>query len=149
MLTKKSRYNLTTFTMIDILEIDNGVYVLAEKGEDVLSSDCISYGVTRADRRRLMDSLLALSYKILFGRSENDLIQSGVLKKLDRQHKTKRYDVWEVRDEGSHCRLIFLRLHPNMYIVSAVNKGHGSLTQAINRGIKRWELYLKTLKKLV
>lgn len=63
---KKSRYTLTTFTMIDILEIDNGVYVLAEKG-----------------------------------------------------------------------------------IVSAVNKGHGSLTQAINRGIKRWELYLKTLKKLV
>lgn len=133
--------------MIGILNIEGGLYVLSENGLDILSSDCVRFGITRNDKKFLLNKLKIFQVFLQQNETTDEFIRLGIIKKLTKQWKAVKYNLWEARDEGSHGRVIFCMLKPDMVIISAVNKVESSLSQAINRGVKRWELYLKTSKK--
>lgn len=129
--------------MFGIIEIEEILWVLTENGRNVLLEDCQKFGISRTDRFFILGLLYSIVEAIRLGDPLESFIEDGVLKKLDRQPKVQTADVWEIRDTGRQTRLIFVRDKMDSIIVSAVSKLHGSLSQAINRGVNRWTNYLK------
>lgn len=133
--------------MVDILQIQKGVWVLEEEGQSVLVKDSVRYGITKAERKNLLQILSIVAEKLELGESLEPLIGQEFIKKLTRQEKTKFENIWEVRDPGINTRIIFIIEEPDSTIVAAVDKSQGSLSQAINRGVNRWREFLKTKEK--
>lgn len=142
-----STYILTLLSMIDLMKYKLGIYVLAENGQNVFLKDCIAFGIGSQTRkfieRILKETVLCIQNRMGFDR----LIKANLLKRLDRQSKAKKYDLWEIREPGG-SRLIFMLQDPDTIILSAVHKGRGNLSNAVNRGVNRWLNYQKTLKQL-
>lgn len=132
--------------MIDILKVEEGLWVLEEEGQNVLLKDCLQFGVGKSERKHLLRILLVMVEKLRSGEMFDPLIQQGWIKKLTRQEKTFFENVWEARDPGSHARVIFVIKDPETVIVAAVDKMKSSLSQAVNRGINRWRKYLKSIE---
>lgn len=133
--------------MIDIIQIENGIWVLEEDGQNVLLADCLKFGIKRQDRKSLMRTLGVASRLLKTGKGLEGLVGQNVLKKLDRQKEASNIGIWEVRADGKRERIVFVLKEPDTIVVSAVEKGKGSLSQAINRGIKRWTTFLKEDEK--
>lgn len=133
--------------MIDILNIENGIWVLVEDGYNVLLSDSAKFGINKQERKQLFRLLLVIAERLTKGESLEPLIKAEMIKKLTRQEKTIFENVWEVRNLSGGGRIIFVRRDPDSIIVSAVVKVHGSLSQAVNRGVNRWRKFLRENEK--
>ncbi|MDO8518663.1 MAG: hypothetical protein Q7T11_00685 [Deltaproteobacteria bacterium] len=133
--------------MIAILQIENGIWALEEDGRNVLLADCLRFGIKKQDRTSLMNILTAAVGLLREGKNFDVLIRKNQIKKLDREKEAVKENIWEVRSEGWGGRIVFVLKDPDTIIVSAVDKGKGSLSQAINRGIKRWKQFLKEQEK--
>lgn len=133
--------------MYDKLYIEDSLWVLEEDGKNVLLKDSQANGVSKSERKRLFILFLGAAQAIRDGESLDPYLYSGCLKCLDRQEKAVRSNLWEIRDEGSGTRLIFVREDPDTIIVAAVSKRCGNLSQAVHRGANRWAKYKKETKK--
>lgn len=124
----------------NIIRYYENIYSLTNLGHSVLDLDCVKYGVDKIQRRSLVRILRSIAKEIKQGFSINDYIEMGFLKKLVRDVGDQN-NVWEVRDEGHHCRLIFLIDKKKIIILSVANKLNQNLSQAIKRGLKRWKKF--------
>jgi hypothetical protein len=129
--------------VINILEVESGIWILEEEGQNVLLKDCQRFGIGKETRKALMDIMSLTATYLAKGESLEPLIELGLLKKLQRQESAVQTDLWEARLVGRGGRLLFVMKRPDSIIVSAVDKNKGSLSQAINRGVKRWREFLK------
>jgi len=128
--------------MIDILQIDEGLWVLEEDGQNVALKDCVKFEITKTKRKDLFLVVVMVAKRLQKRVSLDSLVEQGLVKKLDRQKSVALADVWEARSPGGG-RIIFMIKDPDTIVISAVHKGHGSLTQAVDRGMGRWRRYLK------
>ncbi len=133
--------------MIDIIEVKPGIWVLEEDGQNVLLKDCQQFEIGKQERKTLFQSLEFLAKALQEGRSYAPLIEQCLLKKLQRQKEALELNLWEVRAEGRGERIIFAMREPNLIIVAAVHKSKGGMSQAVNRGVKRWKRFLKGKEK--
>lgn len=133
--------------MYEIKEHSRGLWVLEEEGQNVLLKDCLKFGLEKAERIWLFQTLQDFVGEIQEGRAIEDFIDQGLVKRLDRQKETEGFDLWEVRDPGRAGRIIFIRKDPDVIIIAAVDKGRFSHGQAIRRGVRRWKNYLKECVK--
>lgn len=134
--------------MIDILYVEDAIWVLEEKGKNVFLQDCLENEIKREDRLVLLDLIRDFSLAIQGDdRLLNGLIKSGFVKKLDKQPKALHYDLWEIRSDGKPQRVILVKINPQLVIVAAVDKSKKSQKNAINRGVNRWKEFLKKEKK--
>lgn len=133
--------------MITLSFIEEGIWVLEENGRNVLLKDAVQFGISKLERKFLYQQLSVTARLLKSGDDLAYLIKEGILKPLDRNLKAKKHHLWEIRDVGRGGRLIFVMLKPDTVIVSAVSKRKDSLSQAIHRGINRWEGYLKKPKE--
>lgn len=130
--------------MIDLIYLEPGIASLTENGISVLSKDSIKFAISRRQSRFLRRIIKSFSVCMQYGFGYENLLQDGFIKKLERQSEARQFNLWEAREpEGS--RVIFRIEKPNTIIVSAVQKGSGNLTRAINRGINRWQSFLKQI----
>lgn len=129
--------------MIDILEIEQGLWVLEEDGRNVLLKDCERFGITRQDRKSLLNTLSVVVGLLAERERLDPLVHQGFLKRLIRQQGAYDDDVWEVRSDGSSGRVVFVMRAPDAVIVAAVDKRRGCLSNAVNRGVKRWKKFTR------
>lgn len=134
-------------SMIDILQVEDGIWVLQEDGLNVLLADCQKFGITKAERKGLLLFLREVVQALRQGENVQELVDRRVLKKLERQSKASEENLWEVRADSGSARILFMMMDPDAVIVSAVHKSRGSLRQAVNRGVNRWRNFLKTRGK--
>lgn len=133
--------------MVDIIESENGIWSLVEDGQNVLFRDCVCFGISKRERKSLFAILRETTDLLIEGGSLEPLMKKGVLKQLTRQLEAVRENLWEIRSDGKGARLVFVLQNPRTIIISAVDKGKGSLSQAVQRGVKRWKTFLKTERK--
>ena len=133
--------------MIELLLIEEQIGVLEEDGKNVLFADCVEFKVSKEERHFLFRKLMVLVCLLKAGTDLTPMIEEGYLAPLDQDPRCKKYNLWEIRDPGRGGRLFFVMDKPDAIIISAVSKRYGSQKQAINRGIKRWETYLKSTKE--
>ncbi|QQR80856.1 MAG: hypothetical protein IPJ69_01495 [Deltaproteobacteria bacterium] len=134
--------------MIDIIQVEGVIWVLEEGGRNIFLQDCQDNGIDRMQRFELLDSIRDFSEAITHDQELLEkLIESGFLKKLNKQAKAQQYDLWEVRSDGKPYRVILIRVNPHIVIVAAVDKSKKSQKNAINRGVNRWKEFLKKEKK--
>jgi len=126
---------------VSIINIEENVFVLGEADQNVFLLDAVRFDISKKDRIALFDNLTLVARSLFYGEDLDIYERAGILKKLTGQLKAKKYNLWEIRDEATHGRLIFVREDPDAIIVAAVNKGRGRLDQAINRGANRWAKY--------
>lgn len=101
---------------IDILQIQEGLYVLTEEGINVLHKDSIRFGLSKEERRILFDNLVLVSQEIQKKASLALFVKARILKQLTKQSKAQKWNLWEIRDEGNQGRLIFVRLDPDVIL---------------------------------
>lgn len=135
--------------IIAIIELESGIQTLSEGGVNVLHKDCLRFGMAKTERRELLIYLrqAVAAFRECDEELLKGLLEGRYLKKLERQKKAREENLWEVRKEGRGARILFMRLDSNAVVVAAVEKGAGSLSQAVNRGVNRWRDYLKTKGK--
>ena len=109
--------------------------------------DCLKFGLGKTERIWLFQTLQDFVAEIQNERPVDGFIDEGVIKRLEIQKETEGLNIWEVRDPGRAGRIIFIREDPCAIIVAAVDKGRGSHSQAVRRGVKRWKDYLKERAK--
>ena len=127
-----------------------GLYELIDdKDHSVLDVDALKFKLDRGMKRQLKNILILVCQGLAIKGLEalNEFIQDDLLKKIERNVKAQKYDLWEVRHPAHGGRIFFIMDNKNNIIVSAVNKqstkDNLSQEKAINRGINRWEKFLK------
>lgn len=133
--------------MTGIIQVEQGIWILEEEKQNVLLKDCLRFKIEKQARKSLMDILSAVARYLMEGKSLEPLIQSRLIKRLTRQEDAVQENIWEVRAEGWGGRLVFIMKEPNSIVVAAVNKNAGSLSQTVNRGLKRWKNFLKEQRR--
>ena len=134
-------------TDIDIIEVGPGIWVIEEEGKNVFLDDCQQFEIDKIERRVLWHYLKEVAQAIREGEEIQPLIDRGILKKLSRQTKAAKQDLWEIRTDWGGARILFIRIDPKLVVVAAVHKSRGSLSHAVNRGVNRWKNYLKAKGK--
>lgn len=129
---------------LDIIVVETGIWTLEEDGKNVFLVDCQKFGILKSERKELLVFLREAVAAFRGSGFIDVLIERGNLKKLSRQKEAVNKDLWEIRRDGDGARILFVRISSDVVVVAAVDKGKGSLSQAVNRGVKRWKNYLKT-----
>ena len=136
---------------IDIVEIDKELklYALRENNMLVHDIDAVKFKLERQQKIELIVKLkLICNDLIINGKSIlNNYIRKGILKKIIHNKKAEKFNLWEVRSPAHGGRIFFIIDNSENIVVSAVDKAFSIITKpqerAIQRGIKRWETYLK------
>lgn len=134
-------------THYDIVQVEAGIWSLEENYVNVFLADCHAFGILKAERKEMLLLLREAVAAMLNPKRWDLMVQYGNLKKLTRQQRATFSDLWEVRQDGKGARVLFVRMDPDIVVVAAVHKNASSLSQAVNRGISRWEKFLKTKEK--
>lgn len=127
----------------------SGLYeIIDSNGHSAFDQDAAKFGMSREIKRELKNILvqvcLALHFKNLVAFDE--FITHDLLKKIERNPKAIKHNLWEVRSSAHGGRLFFVMDKSGNIIVSAADKrskDRAAQEKAINRGINRWQKILK------
>jgi hypothetical protein len=126
-----------------------GLYELIdENSQSVLNIDAVKYKLTREVKRQLKSILIQISQALAITGEEGlkDFIEAEVLKQIVKNPKAVEHNLWEVRSPAHGGRIFFIMDDDGNIIVSAVDKNvkdSSAQEKAINRGVNRWEKFLK------
>lgn len=132
-----------------IIEGPRNLYEIIDgKGHSVFDLDAAKFGMSRDIKRQLKNILIQICQTLTIKGLEglNDFIADGLLKKIERNIRAVEHNLWEVRHPAHGGRLFFIMDEDGNVIVSAVDKqakDRAVQEKAINRGINRWEKFLK------
>lgn len=131
------------------------LFVLYENEQSVIDIDAHTTGLAREHKKRLLRDLMEICRAVETDGAEafKRFVDGDILAKLNKDEKAAKLGtLWEVRSNQHPGRIIFVFEDPNSIVVSAVNKGtkkkqESPQTQAINRGVNRWQTLSSNLKK--
>lgn len=134
---------------IRAIDEDIRLYVLLDHGQNVLNADAVKFRLSKERKKSLLNDLqnVCRDYLLEGERGLKDYIDADVLRKITKDEKAARHDMWEVKSPKHGGRIFFMIQNDGNFVVSAVDKSLSRLgspqAQAIRRGVKRWEAYLK------
>lgn len=127
-----------------------GLYeILDGTGRSVFDLDAAKFGMSREIKRQLKNVLIQICQTLIIKglKGLDDFISDGLLRKIERNARAVGHGLWEVRNPAHGGRLFFIMDDDGSVIVSAADKGvkdRSAQEKAINRGINRWEKFLKS-----
>ncbi|MBF0107217.1 MAG: hypothetical protein HQM16_18045 [Deltaproteobacteria bacterium] len=123
----------------------NSLYeIVDESGISVFDVDAAKYQIPRAIKRQLKSILIQIcqAIEISGALAIIDYVENDFLKKIVKNQRAVKHNMWEVKNPAHGYRLFFIMDDNGNVIVSAVDKRSVDVDaqdKAINRGLNRWE----------
>ena len=126
-----------------------GLYEIVDDGRSVFDLDAMKFSMPREIKRQLKNVLILICQTLSVKGQDGleDFVTDGLLRKIERNARAVEHGLWEIRHPAHGGRLFFVMDDDGNVIVSAVDKGfkdRSAQEKAINRGINRWEKFLKS-----